>query len=98
MIKRIVRLTFRPEAVEAFRTEVFEPSKERIRAFPGCRHMELLQQSGQPNVLFTLSIWESAAALEAYRESELFRSTWARTKVGFAEKPEAWTVEVLDAP
>lgn len=98
MIKRIVRLTFRPDAVEAFLHDVFEPSKALIRAFPGCRHMELLQQVGQPNVLFTLSLWESEAALEAYRESELFRNTWARTKVGFAEKPEAWTVALMDAP
>ena len=98
MIKRIVRLTFRPEAVEAFLSEVFEQSKGSIRAFPGCRHMELLQQQGQPHILFTLSIWESEAALEAYRQSELFRSTWARTKAGFAEKAEAWTVEVVDAP
>jgi heme-degrading monooxygenase HmoA len=98
MIKRIVRLTFRPDAVEIFLTEVFEPSKSLIRAFPGCRHMELLRQAGRPDVMFTLSVWESEAALDAYRESELFRSTWARTKLGFAEKPEAWTVEVLDAP
>lgn len=98
MIKRIVRMTFRPEAVEAFRREVFEQSKDRIRAFPGCQHMELLQQRGQPHILFTLSIWESEAALEAYRQSDLFRNTWLRTKAGFAEKAEAWTVDVVDAP
>jgi len=96
MIKRIVKLTFRPEAVETFRNDVFEPSKARIRAFPGCQHMELLQQSEHPHVLFTLSIWDDVNALETYRNSDLFRSTWARTKAGFAEKAEAWTVELLD--
>ena len=64
MIKRIVKLTFREEAVPVFLEDVFEPSKERIRAFPGCRHMELLRNLQQPNVLFTLSIWENEAALE----------------------------------
>ncbi len=95
MIKRIVKLTFREEAVPVFLEDVFEPSKERIRAFPGCRHMELLRNLQQPNVLFTLSIWENEAALETYRQSDLFQNTWAKTKALFAEKAEAWSVEVI---
>jgi hypothetical protein len=98
MIKRIVKLTFREEAVDTFLQEVFEPSKSRIRAFPGCRHMELLRHIQQPNVMFTLSHWDDEAALDAYRQSELFQSTWAKTKALFAEKAEAWSVEVLDEP
>ena len=98
MIKRIVKMTFRPEAVDVFLQDVFEHSKARIRAFPGCRHMELLQSAAQPNTLFTLSIWEGEEALERYRQSELFRTTWAKTKALFAEKAEAWTVMVADAP
>lgn len=95
MIKRIVKMTFREEAVETFLHDVFEHSKDRIRAFPGCRHMELLRNLNQPNMLFTLSIWDNEAALEAYRQSELFRTTWAKTKILFAEKAEAWSVEVI---
>ena len=96
MIKRIVKMTFRPEAVQTFVDDVFEPSKSRIRAFPGCRHMELLRNISQPNVLFTLSYWDDEAALEAYRQSELFQTTWSKTKALFAEKAEAWSVEVID--
>jgi quinol monooxygenase YgiN len=98
MIKRIVKMTFRPEAAEVFLRDVFEPSKARIRAFEGCRHMELLRHSSRPEVLFTLSHWESEAALEAYRQSALFRDTWAKTKALFAEKAEAWSLEIVDAP
>ena len=98
MIKRIVKLTFRPEAADAFVYEVFEHSKDRIRVFPGCRHMELARSVTAPNVMFTLSVWDDEAALEHYRQSEFFQSTWAKTKALFAEKAEAWTVEVLDAP
>jgi len=98
MIKRIVKMTFREAAVPTFVGEVFEQSKARIRAFEGCRHMELLQNKTRTNVLFTLSIWEDEAALEAYRASALFADTWAKTKALFAEKAEAWTVEVLDEP
>jgi heme-degrading monooxygenase HmoA len=96
MIKRLVKLTFKPEEVPYFISDVFENSKAQIRAFPGCHHMELLQEQGQSNVLFTLSIWESEADLEAYRHSDLFRGTWAKTKVLFAEKPVAWTTKIID--
>ena len=98
MIKRIVKMSFRPEAVPTFVGEVFEQSKHRIRAFPGCRHMELLQHASQPNILFTLSIWDDEAALERYRQSELFQNTWANTKALFAEKAEAWSTRILDSP
>ncbi|HRI58627.1 MAG TPA: antibiotic biosynthesis monooxygenase, partial [Saprospiraceae bacterium] len=84
MIKRIVKMIFREESVETFLHDVFEHSKDRIRAFPGCRHMELLRNLQQPNILFTLSYWDDEAALEAYRQSELFQTTWAKTKVLFA--------------
>ena len=97
MIKRIVKMTFREAETGRFLRDVFEESKSRIRAFPGCRHMELLRHTEQPNILFTLSIWDDEAALEAYRQSDLFRTTWAKTKALFAEKAEAWSVEVADA-
>lgn len=97
MIKRIVKLTFRPEEVNVFLTQVFEPSKEKIRQFPGCLHMELCRDKQRSNVLFTLSIWNAESDLEAYRQSELFQQTWAKTKVLFADKAEAWSVEVLDS-
>ncbi|MEO6758056.1 MAG: antibiotic biosynthesis monooxygenase family protein [Saprospiraceae bacterium] len=98
MIKRIVKLTFRPEEVTTFLETVFEPSKLAIRSFSGCRHLELLQSTDHPEILFTWSFWDSPAELEAYRRSELFRNTWAKSKALFAEKAEAWSVEVLDAP
>jgi heme-degrading monooxygenase HmoA len=47
-------------------------------------------------MLFTLSIWDDETALEAYRQSELFQTTWAKTKVLFAEKAEAWSVEMMN--
>lgn len=91
-------MTFREEAIQTFIAEVFEQSKARIRAFEGCQHMELLRNKTRPNVLFTLSIWDDDSALEAYRASALFADTWTKTKALFAEKAEAWSVEVLDEP
>ena len=95
MIKRIVKLTFREEACDDF-VEVFEKSKQAIRAFPGCQYLELWRSKDQPNIFFTYSFWQEEAALEAYRHSDLFKNVWKQTKVLFSDKPEAWSVEMLD--
>ena len=87
MIKRIVKLTFKPELLPVF-MEVFHNSAPKIRMFEGCKHMELLRSTTDQRVLFTLSIWDSEAALDNYRNSELFKSTWAKTKVLFEENIE----------
>jgi quinol monooxygenase YgiN len=95
MLTRIVKLTFEEEKVAAF-MQVFEESKAAIRAFPGCQRMSLARKLNSKQVLFTISLWESTEALEQYRQSELFQTTWAKTKVLFAEKAEAWSVELID--
>ncbi len=94
MLKRIVKLTFRTSEVETFLT-LFEASKYKIRSVEGCLHLELLRVAGEGNVFFTYSFWTEASALQSYRESELFKQTWSNTKVLFADKPEAWSVEVI---
>lgn len=94
MLVRIVRLTFREEEIPTF-LQIFEDSKELIRGFEGCNELNLLQQKDKPNVFSTLSIWENEEVLENYRHSELFKSTWAKTKVLFDAKPEAWSFDHL---
>ena len=91
MIVRIVKMVFKPEQVNDF-LDVFENSKEKIRGFKGCMHLELLQEKAKGNTFFTYSYWENENYLEDYRNSELFKATWAKTKVLFNAKPEAWTV------
>ena len=94
MLIRIVRMTFAPEHKAAF-LEVFEESKAQIRAVPGCLHLELWQDYHDPNVLLTHSHWQNDDALEAYRHSELFKSTWAKTNPLFAAKPVAFSSRQL---
>ena len=94
MLIRIVRLTFQPDQVAAFFT-VFDESKDKIRALPGCHRLELLRDLDLPNVFMTYSYWDDATALNRYRDSELFKTTWAKTKVLFADKPLAYSVERL---
>ena len=85
MITRIVKLTFKQEHVNEF-FEVFKNSKEKIRSFEGCNHLELLQDINSGNVFFTYSIWVDQNSLEKYRNSPLFKKTWAETKNLFAKK------------
>ena len=94
MIYRIVTMTFRKNEIDAF-LEVFDASKNHIRYFPGCLSLTLLQTTDKPYQMSTFSIWENEAALDAYRHSELFRSTWAKTKILFAEKPVAFSNDAI---
>ena len=94
MLTRIVRMTFRPDEMAAF-DAIFKASKDQIQAFPGCQHVDLLYDLDVPNVRVTYSLWDSPEALEAYRNSDFFRTTWIKTKVLFSEKPMAFSLEKL---
>ena len=91
MIIRIVQMTFREDSIKDF-TDLFEERKQTIRNFHGCNHLELWQDNTHANIYFTYSIWDSQSDLDHYRFSEFFKDTWGRTKVLFAEKPQAWSV------
>ncbi|RAU82541.1 putative quinol monooxygenase [Pontibacter arcticus] len=90
MLIRIVRMTFLAEKTDEF-LAIFESSKDKIKAFDGCNHVELLQDFNQPNVYSTYSLWDSEEHLNQYRRSELFGQVWPATKSLFAAKPETWS-------
>ncbi|MEO1260855.1 MAG: antibiotic biosynthesis monooxygenase family protein [Bacteroidota bacterium] len=94
MIKRIVKMTFLPEEVDNFLAD-FETIKNKIRNRDGCQHLELWRAVAGSNIFFTYSYWDSEEALNAYRHSDLFKVVWQRTKAKFAEKAQAWSVEVV---
>lgn len=93
-ITRIVRLSFIPEEVQAF-MGIFEESAPKIRAFPGCIEVRVMQDATVPAVYYTVSRWRGHIDLEAYRNSELFKSTWAKTKVLFREKAQAYSLKAI---
>lgn len=94
MIHRFVKMTFRTEEVENFKN-IFTAKQAHIAGFEGCESVNLLQDKNDGRIFFTLSVWQSEAALENYRNSELFRDIWAQTKVLFDGKPEAWSVAIV---
>lgn len=91
MIIRIVKMSFQTDKVGEF-LQIFHESAPQIRNFEGCHHLELYRDHENPNILFTYSFWESTRQLNQYRKSPLFENTWAKTKVLFDGKPEAWSV------
>ncbi len=95
MITRIVRMEFDPEKVDAFR-QIFDEVKAKIRAFEGCDHLELHRDDDEANVLYTVSYWASADDLERYRRSELFTTTWARTRELFKGRGSAYSLRLLE--
>ena len=92
MITRIVKMTFVPERINEF-LEVFNANKERIAGFEGCSHLKLLQCVDDKSIFFTYSHWDSVESLNKYRDSDLFINVWNQTKILFAAKAEAWSVE-----
>ncbi len=92
MLVRIVKMTFEADKIELF-LSVFNRNKEKIRNSNGCELLELYQDRHNPTIFFTYSYWQHESNLENYRNSELFKGVWAKTKVLFSNKPEAWSVE-----
>ncbi len=90
MILRIVKMSFPEDKLQEF-IEIFNEAAPRIRQSKGCIELSLLKEDRDPSILATLSKWNSLEDLEVYRQSDLFKTTWARTKVLFNAKPEAWS-------
>lgn len=84
-------MTFEPLKVQSF-IEVFNASKNHIKSFEGCMHLELLKDINSTNIYFTYSYWRSEEDLLKYRSSQLFKDTWEKTRALFSEKAEAWSL------
>ncbi len=91
---RIVKMTFDPDKINVF-LKNFNENKEHIRNFDGVEKLELLNDKNTPNIFFTYSIWKSEEYLDQYRNSDLFKSVWSKTKPLFIEKAEAWSVDSM---
>ena len=92
MFVRIVKMSFHSKFVTDF-LEMFDEKKMQIRNTDGCKLLELYQDKKNPEIFFTYSYWESENDLQNYRNSELFKETWAQTKTYFNHKPQAWSVD-----
>ncbi|WGD34287.1 antibiotic biosynthesis monooxygenase [Olleya sp. YS] len=94
MLVRIVKLSFEDAHIDTFLAN-FETVKHKIRGFEGNQLLELYRDKHNSNVFFTYSYWNDESDLENYRNSDLFKSIWAKTKPLFNAKPEAWSVDKM---
>ena len=94
MIQRLVKLHFEAQNVDAF-LDIFEKTKDKIRGMDGCEGLELLQDIHDPSIFFTVSIWKDQTFLDIYRNSELFKKIWPKTKILFKEKAQAWSTNIV---
>lgn len=72
--------------------EIFKEAQPKIAGSTGCNGVSLLQDNKDPCIFFTISYWDDENALDCYRHSDLFITTWARVKPHFSAKPEAWSL------
>ncbi|HRP90958.1 MAG TPA: antibiotic biosynthesis monooxygenase [Edaphocola sp.] len=91
---RVVKMIFQNEQIETFKS-LFEERKTKIRGQQGCTHLELWQDNDNPQIFFTYSHWNHLEDLERYRKSDFFKDTWTQTKILFAAKAEAWSVNTV---
>jgi len=88
-------MEFREEYLDRFH-KLFDEIKHKIRNTPGCESLELHEDAKLSTVRYTYSIWRSEEDLNNYRHSEMFGEVWPRTKEGFAAKPQAYSLSLLD--
>tara|TARA_A100000164_G_C21248783_1_gene470424 strand:- start:166 stop:462 length:297 start_codon:yes stop_codon:yes gene_type:complete len=95
MIIRIVKLSFHAEYISDFKT-IFEENKGKIISQKGCNRLEMLEGINDVNIFFTYSWWDSEDDLNNYRNSELFKDVWSKTKILFNKNPEAWSTKKIN--
>lgn len=91
MLTRVVKMQFEVNFIAEFKI-LFKTVNEKIANFEGCKGVKLLQHEVDSSIFFTISDWESATYLDNYRNSELFKTTWAKVKPHFVAKAEAWSL------
>ena len=91
MITRIVKLTLTPSHYHEF-IALYTEAQKTIRTFKGCIELGVYNDVQQPNVVFTLSKWQSEKDLSHYRFSPFFKGVWSAVKPMFAAKAEAWSL------
>tara|TARA_R110002050_G_scaffold74772_6_gene160326 strand:- start:93634 stop:93930 length:297 start_codon:yes stop_codon:yes gene_type:complete len=96
MFVRIVKMGFHEQNIAVF-LKNFDDTKTQIRAFEGCTFLELYRDKNDSNIFFTYSHWKTEADLEHYRQSDLFKNVWNKTKPLFNIKPEAWSLDKLES-
>lgn len=93
-IQRIVKMTFELDRCDDFQ-QFFTEIKTQIESQPGCEGVKLLKDYEESGVFFTFSVWKDQDSIDAYRQTELFGKVWPTVKEWFADKPQAWSTQLI---
>jgi quinol monooxygenase YgiN len=92
IVIRVVRMTFLPDKTDEFQ-RIFEKCQSDIKNMPGCLHLELWQDTDQPNIFVTYSHWESEETLNDYKRTAFFGVVWKKTKALFSDAPQVFSAK-----
>lgn len=95
MLIRLVRMYIHSEEVAAF-LSLYKEARPIIVGQRGCQSVLLAQQIDDPTAFTTWSMWDDAAALDAYRTSDFFRGFWPQVRALFRAPAEAVSFEPVD--
>jgi quinol monooxygenase YgiN len=93
MLIRVVQLDIQEDKTSLF-LELYAGHQQTISQNKGCLQLQLLQEDANPNKVATLSHWESEKDLNAYRNSEFFKSLWTKVKPLFASPAKAYSYHI----
>jgi quinol monooxygenase YgiN len=94
MIVRVVELKFEKENLPLAQ-KMLEEIAPKVKGMEGCSYLEISSGIKDKGMIFTYSHWSSADALNAYRDSEIFRNFWRDLKKLFADPARAWSLDPL---
>ncbi len=95
MIIRLVQLDIIPSKIDDF-VQIFEHAKPSILKSAGCYEVRLIQDADDPSKMGTLSRWESIDSLNAYRDTDFFKETWAASKRLFQGRAVATSYTLVE--
>lgn len=91
---RIVKLVFDDKSLSSA-LELIACASSVVRDTKGCVYMQAHRVNNDPYTVFTYSLWEADEYLEAYRNTDYFKAFWKKLKPLFAERAEAWSLDLL---
>ncbi|NEN24326.1 antibiotic biosynthesis monooxygenase [Cryomorpha ignava] len=90
MVIRIVELHIHRDRLEKAQLLLAEVAPN-VRKMDGCSHLNILEGLNNNAHITTYSYWKSEDHLNAYRQSNVFKTFWGEIKPLFAMPARAWS-------
>jgi quinol monooxygenase YgiN len=95
MYMRLTQLKVRPDGIPNLGDAYLEHVIPRLQKIPGCRCANLMQNRSHPEVVISLTLWDSAENAESYEQSTEFREIMTGIEPYLAESAE-WKIRLSE--